>query len=412
MSNPEQLRARTLALFHSLVSNWANELRKDMTLIQDGVLRQLDALQERVAQYEENMDEGAVLAFVDEIQRGAGADGSDGNMLGRLRESMSRLEHGGSLTEVLTQLVDEANDLAPRCAMFILKGGNCVGWYARGFDQSPGFSNDSVKKISVPANADTVFRAVIKSRQSFLGESNAHRDNVQLLSRIGNVLPTSIFAIPLILRDKIAAILYADSGDSREPFTGNDGIAILVGYASKVIDLLSVSKARTTGELTGPREVASSPGREMSSSPSLNVRAELGVGPSPLRQPTPGPSPPLAPPLGPRPVEVPSAVPRVSPGPVSPGPVDLETRKQHEDAKRFARLLVSEIKLYREAEVQQGRKNRDLYDRLKDDIDRSRQLYFERVPSAVRSQSDYFNEELVRILADGDSGALGGALPS
>ena len=34
------------------------------------------------------------------------------------------------------------------------------------------------------------------------------------------------------------------------------------------------------------------------------------------------------------------------------GPAD----KQHEDAKRFARLLVSEIKLYNETKVQEGRK--------------------------------------------------------
>jgi len=79
---------------------------------------------------------------------------------------------------------------------------------------------------------------------------------------------------------------------------------------------------------------------------------------------------------------------------------------------RFARLLVSEIKLYNEAKVQQGRSSRDLYELMKDDIERSRQLYKERVPEPIRATTNYFNDELVRILADGDSGAMGQPLPA
>jgi hypothetical protein len=79
----------------------------------------------------------------------------------------------------------------------------------------------------------------------------------------------------------------------------------------------------------------------------------------------------------------------------------------HEEAKRLARLLVSEIKLYNEEQVLEGRRNRDLYVRLREDIDRSRQIYEERVHESVRSDSDYFHQELVRSLAGGDARALG-----
>jgi hypothetical protein len=407
MSKQEQLRARTLAFFHSLVSNWANELRKEMTIIQDGVIRQLDAVQERVSQYEENLDEGAILSFVDELSRSFSGGGREAGLLPQVRASMTELERGNSLTEILTQLVTETARIAPRSAMFILKGGNCVGWYAEGFDQSPGFSNEAVKKISVPSSADTVFRAVISSRQSFVGESGAHRDNVQLLSRIGNVLPSGIFAMPLILRDKIAAVLYADSGDAREGIEGTEAIEILVSYACKIIDLQSAAKS--VGKSTA--EVRAEKVREIqppAPAPAPAPVHEEGATVMFRQSPSPAPAPAAA-----RPAAAAAPGP-ARPAPAAPaapaGPMDLETRKQHEDAKRFARLLVSEIKLYREAEVQQGRKNRDLYERLKDDIDRSRQLYLERVPAEVRTQSNYFNEELVRILADGDAGALGHAL--
>ena len=84
-----------------------------------------------------------------------------------------------------------------------------------------------------------------------------------------------------------------------------------------------------------------------------------------------------------------------------------EDTKKHDEARRFARLLVSEIKLYNEPKVDQGRKNGDLYERLKEDIDRSRQMYDERISDDVRKVSNYFYDELVRILADGRADALG-----
>lgn len=79
----------------------------------------------------------------------------------------------------------------------------------------------------------------------------------------------------------------------------------------------------------------------------------------------------------------------------------------HEEARRLARLLVSEIKLYNEEQVEEGRRKRDLYERLREDIDRSRQMYEERVESRILKSTDYFYQELVRILAAGDAKALG-----
>jgi spore germination protein GerM len=103
--------------------------------------------------------------------------------------------------------------------------------------------------------------------------------------------------------------------------------------------------------------------------------------------------------------------PPARPAPAPPPPparaLAPEEQKAHDDAKRFARLVVSEIKLYNEAKVTEGRKTRDIYERLKEDIERGRQMYHDRVSQAVRDASDYFQDELVRILAGGDPSALG-----
>jgi hypothetical protein len=104
----------------------------------------------------------------------------------------------------------------------------------------------------------------------------------------------------------------------------------------------------------------------------------------------------------------PVPAPPIRSGGTGPVPaVSPEEQKAHEDAKRFARLVVSEIKLYNEAKVNEGRRNKDLYERLKEDIERGRQMYSDRVSAHVRESTNYFFDELVRILAGGDPTALG-----
>ncbi|MGQ9898100.1 MAG: hypothetical protein ACUVR8_11160 [Acidobacteriota bacterium] len=154
--------------------------------------------------------------------------------------------------------------------------------------------------------------------------------------------------------------------------------------------------------------------------------------PSPEPQPQVQPSPPSVPPvesgtvqpapdngftvvpLSPRinePAPQPSRPVSVAAPVLPPKPTTEEEAKAHNDARRFARLLVSEIKLYNEAKVMEGRINRDLYDRLKEDIDRSRQMYDKRVNPIVAAKFDYFYDELVSSLAEGDPSRLGPDCP-
>ncbi len=87
--------------------------------------------------------------------------------------------------------------------------------------------------------------------------------------------------------------------------------------------------------------------------------------------------------------------------------VPEEERRLHNDARRFARLLVSEIKLYNEQKVSEGREAGDLYDRLREAIDRSREMYDKRVQPAVAAKFDYFHFELINNLAEGQDAKLG-----
>ena len=257
----------------------------------------------------------------------------------QVRNALARLDRCISPGELMARLVEEVAQIAPRAAIFVQQQGNSVGWLGHGF----GGDRDSLRGVSVPPVADTVLRAVLQSGQSFLGASGSHRDNYRLLARLGKAMPARIFAMPLTVRGTPPAILYADTGDSRELLGGAEAIEILGLYACRACE-----------SLAAPRPPETTP-----------AGAKKTLVPIPAARPV-----------------------------------------TDEDARRLARLLVSEIKLYNEAEVERGRKNRDLYQLLQYDIERSRQYYMERIPASLRARSSYFEDELVRILAEGDSGAL------
>ena len=95
-------------------------------------------------------------------------------------------------------------------------------------------------------------------------------------------------------------------------------------------------------------------------------------------------------------------------------PVDItdeEEKRLHNDARRFARLLVSEIKLYNEQKVREGRASADIYTRLREEIDRSREMYDKRVRPEVAARFDYFHTEVVNTLAEGEGAKLGAGYP-
>jgi hypothetical protein len=300
-----------------------------------------------------------------------------------------------------------------RAAMFIVKNNAAVGWYARGFTH-----NDAVKALTVPLTADTVFRLVHGSRHAIRGHVSHSPATAQALSRLGGE-PQGVLAVPLILRDKVAAVLYCDTSQDEMPAASADLIEILVGYAGKVVDVLSAAP-RPTGP--SPAVGGTSPGLR----PPAPVPAPDGTGPKfPMgtgtMRPQTGPStifrPPTTPPSRAQAPFLTPAAPALAPTPPpSPAPtpstpptraIAPEDQKAHDDAKRFARLVVSEIKLYNEAKVNEGRRNKDIYERLKEDVERGRQMYHDRVAAPVRDSSDYFHDELVRILAGGDPTALG-----
>ena len=415
MSLEEDLKARTLALISQQMANWVVDIQRHISEHQGNLVRSLDELQETVARYDEKIDENEIASSMAEVVANQPPQMAAGPGFDRLRQSMAAVEKGSSLSEVLTYLVNEVSQYTERAGMFIVKGPSAIGWYGKGIEPA-----ELIKQVNVPLSAETVFKTVHASRQPVRTLAEETPGTTQAVARLGGS-PYGLIAVPLVLRDKLAAILYCDSSRGPVPAPIADLVEILVAFAGKTIDMLSISPrpaARvTTSGSTQERAAAIRAGGD-------EIRDRAGVPASAAPRPAAPPPPPptgadeggstvmfnagtfasmrqggapagSAAPAAPRPA--PPAAPALSP----------EEQKSHDDAKRFARLVVSEIKLYNEAKVNEGRKNKDIYERLKEDIERGRHMYHERVAAPVRESTNYFYDELVRILAGGDQGALG-----
>jgi hypothetical protein len=71
-------------------------------------------------------------------------------------------------------------------------------------------------------------------------------------------------------------------------------------------------------------------------------------------------------------------------------------------ARRYARLVATDIRLYNEEAVVLGRRNGDLLDRLGDQIDRGKETFLRRHNDLGPAGIELLHEAFVQVLAAGD----------
>ena len=145
------------------------------------------------------------------------------------------------------------------------------------------------------------------------------------------------------------------------------------------------------------------------------AETEAAVEEPPVEEPAAPPVEEAAPVEEPPAMEEPVAEappPEEAPAPAAAAPVDIdslpeELKELHKKAKRFAKVTVQDLAMYKKNEIAKGLENRDLYKRLKDEIDRSKVTYDKRFDKIAEHNVDYLYEEIVRVLTKDDPGALG-----
>ena len=290
------------------------------------------------------------VEVVESLAPAPGASPSD-----LLNAAVAAIHESGSQADILRHLLEGEARFAGRVALFVVKGNAISGWQGIGFED-----NDAIKTLSVQAGSGLVGKA-IQARNPASG--TVQEFDSGFVKSMKGPADGQCLVLPLVVKDKVAAMIYADAGTVPGGTLDSSGLQTLTRFAAVWLELAAL------------RKVGGSSAAEDAAQPQ--------------------PAAAMA-------ASVPASAPAAS---------GSEEDELHKKARRFAKLLVEEIKLYNQPRVEEGRQHKDLYDRLKVDIEKSRSTYDKRYAESAVASADYFTQELIRILADNDASLMGASFP-
>jgi hypothetical protein len=338
--------------------------------------------------------------------------------------------------EILSFLLDSTHQYFPRVALFAVRGDRFIGWSSRGFPEALA---RNISSCSFVRSEYPQFQDALESENLMPATDFPENSPLRFLIEDGWG-PWSLLSLRAMQHPIALFLAEGVEGESYKPnvLTIMTGLVALrlENIALRILQELTAAKPEAVSPPT-VEEAAAASAPDVQSEPLPAAAAEEPIlSQAPAAEPSPKTESILnlgtvqepalqaaAAPVdavgetsaaperdqveAPEPEPLPE-IPKIQPQESRPVP---EEEKLHADAKRFARLLVSEIKLYNEHHVAEGRGNRDLYLRLKRDIDRSREMYERRISPIVSRKIDYFHDEIIRILGDNDPSTLGSDYP-
>jgi len=338
-----------------------------------------------------------------------------------LLKAISAVHAGATQREILRALLDNAVRYCRRAALFVIKSGAATGWQGRAFANF-----EEIKDFNLDVSTGVAARA-LQSRMAFTG--NAAELDPKFVSKFGNPADHRVMLLPLVLKDRVAALIYADAGSEAGGEMDCAALELLVVTTGAWLEVVSLRKGPHKDSAEGPSlDKSAISEKPAASSPAVSAPAVSPSDPFASHSPThaahTAPWPVAQPVATASAAEVTSiaqtasvessassggsaSAAAVAPAADPLAAMPVEDAEVHRKAQRFARLLVDEIKLYNQAKVAEGRNNADLYDRLKDDIEKSLATYQKRYGSTAAASADYFNQELVRSLAEDDAALMG-----
>src|SRR5215470_9724723 len=121
-----------------------------------------------------------------------------------INAAASAIQESTSQAEILRHLLEGAARFCGRAALFVLKGGGLNGWQGTGFDH-----NDAVKSFNLGGGAGLAGEA-IQNRAPVVGK--AGKFDSGFLSAVGAPADGNCVVLPLLVKEKVAAVIYADAG--------------------------------------------------------------------------------------------------------------------------------------------------------------------------------------------------------
>ena len=324
-----------------------------------------------------------------------------------LRDGALLISNSRTQTETLESLLAAGASIASACGLMILRGAQASGWSSVGMASPENFKG---------AAMDTTRGAVANVLSSCAARvAKASELDPAFTAQVSLDGSVEVLLVPVMLKERVAALLIALSGESEDLAA----LEVLVQMAQLALELQGYRK--TAPQAQAPAQAAAQSSTEVAqrTEPHRASTTQAAAAPEPAYPASrEGARSEAASQVAPEPPSSYSSASAAASASgtetaEAPSPAGQPTPaldEAHERGRRFAKLLVEEIKLYNQAKVSEGRAQRDLYSRLREDIEKSRAAYQKRYGETVKDV-DYFTQELMRILADNDRSLMGAGFP-
>src|SRR3954467_8161769 len=167
-----------------------------------------------------------------------------------LRDALAGIDRARSQADILAALLRESAHYASRAAVLLVRGTELQGWGSEGFgDAEPALRGLVLAADGAWGRLSQAQGAVILSAS----------DCAVLCSRVESPLPSDGVLVPIVLRDRVAAGLYADRLDGSE--LGIEALQILAHAAAQAIETLPFRERSSTPTLSldGPSDSGGPP---------------------------------------------------------------------------------------------------------------------------------------------------------
>jgi hypothetical protein len=310
-----------------------------------------------------------------------------------LDRKMAELSSFLSPSEIFRALLEGTATGAPRAAVFLLREARWKGWNSIGY---PAAAAQAQRKIVVPA--DSGWLAALAAEEDVRWRSLT---SAEAIPDFGQSHAGDTVGFPVRVGGKAVAILIAERSAKEEPWSPA-AISILCQAARLRLELdLAWRRLKATGTPAttvapeavpighdaddgGPAEAFAVEAPAASAAPTAPAAATVATVATPLASAT---ATDLAPWSG-----------------VAAGTAVKDPRQ--EEARRFARLVATDIRLYNEEAVVVGRRQRDLARRLDEQIQRGREAFTHRFPDLGVEGMKLLDDAYVQVLAGGDASLI------
>jgi hypothetical protein len=288
-----------------------------------------------------------------------------------LDRKMAELAGFLSPSEIFRALLEGTVVGAPCAAIFLMREGHWKGWSSIGYSAA---AAQSQRRTTAPA--DSGWLAALAAEEDVRWRSLTTGENVP---DFGQPHATEAVGLPVRVGGKAVAILIAERRAADEVWSP-PALAILCQAARLRLEL----------DLAWRRLKAQAAGTPAPAAATIEAS-------------------PRAPVAG-RPQQAPAEETATSPTELAPwvgvGVATADVDPRREEARRYARLIATDIRLYNEEAVIVGRRQRDLSRRLGEQFQRGRDAFVHRFPDLGPDGMKLLDDAYTQVLAGGDASLI------